>query len=331
MIDLKRAYDGEDFAKVLLFYGVIDTVTASDFNIVCPFHEDVNPSMRITLNNGKFFCFGCRASGDVFDFVSNVHPELSDLQVAILIAKIKASKEVKDIALSYKRRRKRSRKNDYYAAHDYFYGLNKVDWSGELTEEQEDILGYMEGRGFTRDSLNLVDCRETYNVAYPSIFPILDNERFCGWVCRTPHKSVAQYMKYKYNGGFYKRATLCGSYEKNSIVFLCEGFFDYLSLRTVGGAENVAALLGWHISDEQTKKLKDAGVVIVISALDSDECGEKGTEYLKKFFNVVRFRFPEGVKDPGEMAEKKIDVKSEVRRSIREARRIVQSGDTDRG
>lgn len=36
----------------------------------CPFHEDHTPSLK--LNEDYYYCFGCHASGDVIDFVSNL-------------------------------------------------------------------------------------------------------------------------------------------------------------------------------------------------------------------------------------------------------------------
>lgn len=36
--------------------------------IVCPFHDDRNPSLHV-YEDGGFKCFGCGAAGDVFDFV----------------------------------------------------------------------------------------------------------------------------------------------------------------------------------------------------------------------------------------------------------------------
>lgn len=38
--------------------------------INCPFHNDRNPSMRV---DKRFYCFGCGASGDVIDFVSQYY------------------------------------------------------------------------------------------------------------------------------------------------------------------------------------------------------------------------------------------------------------------
>lgn len=41
------------------------------YQCLCPFHEDKNPSLKISLKNGKWLwhCFGCNKSGNVLDFV----------------------------------------------------------------------------------------------------------------------------------------------------------------------------------------------------------------------------------------------------------------------
>jgi DNA primase len=36
---------------------------------LCPFHDDKNPSLSVDKTKGLFHCFGCGASGDVFDLV----------------------------------------------------------------------------------------------------------------------------------------------------------------------------------------------------------------------------------------------------------------------
>lgn len=38
--------------------------------IVCPFHADKNPSMK--LNEDYYYCFGCGATGDAIDFVARL-------------------------------------------------------------------------------------------------------------------------------------------------------------------------------------------------------------------------------------------------------------------
>lgn len=305
---MKREYGGKDLAKVLIYYGIISEVVSSDFNIICPFHDDINPSMRICLDDGSFFCFGCEAKGNALDFVRKANPKLNDLQCCILLEQIVHSKEVKQINVSYKKKKRKQNKQALIEAHDYYYGLRSVDWNNIHTKEEHEVLQYMKQRGFDERALNIAQCRTNYNIAYPFLFPILDNGEFKGWVGRTMNKYVESKRKYLYNEGFRKRDTLCGTYVENKVVFICEGFMDYLSIRTRGHIKNVVAILGWHISDEQVKKLKEKGITTVVSALDNDKCGEKGTEYLKKFFNVIRFEYPNDVKDAGEMSEQQLKI-----------------------
>lgn len=301
-----RKYAGKELAKVLIYFGLIADVSRSDFNIVCPFHEDINPSMRICLDDGTYFCFGCGEKGNALDFVKKANPELNDLQSCVLLEQILNSNEVKKMTVRYRKKRRIQNSQALDEAHDYYYGLRVTDWNRIRTKEERQILDYMKQRGFDERALNISRCKSNYSVAYPILFPILDNGEFKGWVGRTMNKYVESKRKYLYNEGFRKRDTLCGTYEQNKVVFICEGFMDYLSLRTRGHVKNVVAILGWHISDEQVQKLKDKGVMTVISALDNDKAGNKGSEYLKKFFHVIRFPYPDGVKDAGDMTEEQM-------------------------
>lgn len=315
-----RQYGGNELAKVLLYYGLVEGINSSEFNIVCPFHDDINPSMKISLNDGSFFCFGCEVKGNALDFVQAVHSELNDLQACIILEQILNSEEVKALNVKYKKKKKKFRKQALYEAYDYYYGLKQNDWNNIKTEEEQKVIEYMKNRGFNARALNIAGCKTNYNIAYPFIFPILDNGKFMGWVGRTMNNHVEKKRKYFYNEGFRKRITLCGNYEENKIVYICEGFMDYLSLRTRGHIKNVVAILGWHISDEQVAKLKDKGITTIVSALDNDKAGNKGTRYLKRFFNVVRFQYPEDKKDVGEMTE------TELKTAIEKTRRILRNG-----
>ena len=49
--------------KVLDYYGI-----QYDEKIICPFHGDVNPSLKIDLEKDFWFCFGCQEGGDAFKF-----------------------------------------------------------------------------------------------------------------------------------------------------------------------------------------------------------------------------------------------------------------------
>lgn len=277
-----------------------------DEKIVCPFHNDINPSLKLDNNENFWYCFGCQEGGDAYKFhkkMQNLKGEKNEIKILQIynnIIKGKIGKEVyersQNIKIEIKNRA-------YYRqclieAKDYYYGLKKVNWF----EEDNEALDYMLYRGYKRSILNDFGAKNTYRDAYQIIFPIRDNGKFKGWVCRTFDPEIAKQRKYLYNKGFRRKTTLAGNYKKANIVMLVEGYFDMLKARQLG-VKKVAAILGWKITDKQIMKLKAQGVDIIISALDNDECGERGTKYLKNFFKVKRFPYPKNIKDMGDMAK----------------------------
>ena len=266
-----RRYDGKDLAKVLIYHGLIADVERETAKICCPFHGDVNPSMIADFNKGEYYCFGCGVKGNALDFVKLAYPELNDLQACVLLEQIIKSDEVRELNIKVKKRKKKQNRQALIEATDYYYGLNRTDWMHPKTDEEKEILEYMKGRGFDAHALSVGRCKANYSIAYPMIFPILDNGEFKGWVGRTMNKHVEKKRKYFYNEGFVKRTTLCGTYAENCIPYVCEGYMDNLSIRTRGHIENVVSLLGWHISDEQVNKLRRQNITTVVSALDNGE------------------------------------------------------------
>lgn len=297
---------GVELAKVLFYYGLIPDTSSTDYKIVCPFHEDVNPSMIVNLESGTFFCFGCNVSGDAIRFVELMNKNLNTLQSVLKFFKILNSTKVEKIDFSKRRKTKKENEELYNIAYDYYYGLSKINW---LNPEDPDVFkcrDYMKKRGFKSNTLNRCGAKITYNKQYPIVFPMLDNDTFKGWVCRTTNPEVEKKRKYLYNEGFMRRNTLVGTYGNKDYVFVVEGYMDRLKfiqhLHSLGLNEDVVAILGWKMSKEQEDKLKQSGVKYIISALDNDECGVKGTKYLRTIFdNVTRFCYNKNVKDIGEM------------------------------
>lgn len=290
---------GEELAKVLTYYGFVSTFRSED-KIVCPFHKDVNPSMKIDLIEGSFYCYGCNLSGDAYTFVQMINPHLNDIEVAVKLFKILKSNRVRKIMLPKWRREPKEFKDDYDKACDYYYNLSSVDWEESVLSEAVHVRKYMYGRGFDPETLNKCGAKITYNKSYMAIFPMFDNDTFKGWVCRTTLPEIEKKRKYLYNKGFSRLTTLVGNYLNQSCVFVVEGYMDRLKFVQYG-VENVVAILGWKMGREQEEKLKKAGVKCVVSALDNDVCGRKGTKYLRSIFpNVVRFCYLKGIKDVGE-------------------------------
>lgn len=297
---------GTQLAKVLYYYGLVDNVDSDEIKIVCPFHEDINPSMKVNLQDGSWYCFGCNKTGDAFSFVKNVECDkgLNDLQAAQKFYKILKSKKTEAIKVGLRTKRKKNNSQSMVEAKDYYYNLRTQDWT--IRPDEDDVaeaILYMKRRGFSFKVLTKCGCKYTYNKSYPLIFPMLDNGEFKGWVCRTTTKHIEEKRKYLYNEGFSRRDTLCGSYkESNCLLYVVEGYMDMLKLRMFG-INNVVAILGWKATNEQITKLKKAGIKKVVSALDNDVCGRKGTEYLKNYFEVIRFEYDEDIKDPGDMTK----------------------------
>lgn len=294
---------GEELAKVLWYYNLIDSPNSLTQKIVCPFHNDVNPSMIVDFENGSWYCFGCGLSGDAAKFVMRMEKDLNELKSLIKLQKIIRSDKCSSIHISHSHKLRKPPKRQFYVeAYDYYHGLSKVNWNTPSISEEQYCKEYMKARGFTSKALMKAKAKVTFNKSYPIIFPMLDNGKFKGWVCRTTLREVEKRRKYLYNEGFSRATTLVGSYGVKDYVFIVEGYMDRLKFVQFG-EENVVAILGWKMSDEQIKKLKNVGVTKVISALDNDECGRKGTKYLRKFFDVTRFCYLKGVKDPGEMTK----------------------------
>lgn len=295
-------------AKVLWYYNLIPDTHCLSQKIVCPFHGDVNPSLLVNLEEGNWFCFGCNEAGDAKKFVKLMEAKYNgsnDLQACKKFLEILKSDKCSGIHIDPKEITKdqKPKRQLYDEAYDYYHGLRTVNWLEDDDEEVVAARDYMYKRGFDAKTLSKCKAKVTYNAFYGLIFPMLDNGKFRGWVCRTMRKDVEQRRKYLYNEGFSRATTVCGQYGTEEYVIVVEGYMDRLKF-VQNGIDNVVAILGWKMSKQQQGKLRAAGITKIISALDNDECGRKGTRYLRSVFgdaNVTRFRYLKGIKDPGDM------------------------------
>lgn len=288
IINDKSKYD-KALIRVLDFYNLLDTTTPMDkYKIVCPFHGDVNASLQVDLTNNRFYCYGCGIKGDARQFVKYME-KMDDLTSwlkyeTILNTTWKSDYKIQVAEVETPERLMQLAKR-------YYYSLPKTKWS-----EVED--SYIQKRGYTSKVLSKVGAKLNPNNDYGIVMPMVDMGEFKGYVCRATNKEVESKRKYLYNKGFTRRNTLVGNYDKNWVV-ICEGYMDWLRFKMYG-VNNVCAILGWKITPIQIEKIKQY-TNNVISALDNTDTGKEGTKYLKQFFNVIRYKFPENVKDPGDL------------------------------
>ena len=94
--------------KVLWYYNLIYDFSNNQ-KIVCPFHEDINPSLVLNFEENKWFCFGCNRSGDAKDFVKEFEKKynnLNDLKAYLKYLRILKSKKCSDLKLNLIRNKK---------------------------------------------------------------------------------------------------------------------------------------------------------------------------------------------------------------------------------
>lgn len=289
----------QEFIQVLKHFDMFEPL--SSYKVICPFHGDKNPSMLIDLENAKYYCFGCEAHGGAHDLVKQFYPSYNEFEVVRCIRRICGGKESK------KQQQKiiqvQEKKLNMRAVRDYFFNLPKVNWY----KVEDPVKQYMKQRGFKMSTLNMIGARINATDSYKIVFPIMDNGVFRGYVGRTTDKQIEQKRKYIYNTGFRRSKTLAGVYFGSSVLVV-EGYLDMLKARQ-NGVQSVVAVLGWKMSEKQKKKLLHRGIKTIICGLDNDQAGEKGYKYLSSLdqFDVVRLKYPEGIKDFGDVNKEIFD------------------------
>jgi len=51
----------------------IKPIGGDEYQALCPFHEDANPSLSVNVKTGRYFCHGCGMKGDVFHFYAKIN------------------------------------------------------------------------------------------------------------------------------------------------------------------------------------------------------------------------------------------------------------------
>ena len=68
-IDLKHIRQNSDFETVLAHYNIKLIGSGVQRQILCPFHDDHNPSCGVNLKKRLFNCLACGAGGNILEFV----------------------------------------------------------------------------------------------------------------------------------------------------------------------------------------------------------------------------------------------------------------------
>ena len=308
---------------------------------VCPFHNDTNPSMQISVDKQIYKCFACGAGGNVFTFVQEFE-KISFIEAVKIVADfIGYDLSEYDVALPQKNTDPHIEKllalvKD--ASEFYTYSLLNGDNNG---------LKYFETRGISKeiierfklgysdeDSSKIIRylTKKGYSVAEIVEAGIgLENsgnfiDRFKGRVIFTltnlkgevvgfsgrkiDNSDSSKYVNSNENKLFNKSACLYNFFEaksdilKDNKVYIVEGFMDVIALYKAG-VKNAIATMGVALSKDHIKALEKIGCSIVFS-FDGDNAGQtsmfKTIDALKgTSLNVVATGVSEAGKDLDEI------------------------------
>ena len=84
-INFARVKEEASFSAVLDHYGIKYRSSQGQATVLCPFHDDQEPSLSVSFTDNLFHCFGCEAKGSILDFVAQME-EVSILEAARMIA-----------------------------------------------------------------------------------------------------------------------------------------------------------------------------------------------------------------------------------------------------
>lgn len=288
--------------------------THNNIMVTCISHNDgkeKNPSLGIMLNDRKDFkgevikagtchCFTCGYKADFPTFVSNAlgfnDRGMTGYKWVIKNFVSIAIEERKKLDLNM------SREKDVHTPHTI------------VTDEQLDkyryIHPYMYERGLNDKVINYFDVGYDKD-ANALTFPVHD---ISGIVRLIQRRAV--YGKVFINDeGESKGNHVYALYQvyKNlswvNDVYITESIIDALTLWT--HRIPAVALMGARATERQIELMKMLPVRKYVIALDNDEAGEKGSQYLKEKLNdekvLFRLNYPENAKDVNDLTEKQIN------------------------
>ena len=274
---------------------------------LCPFHNEKTPSFSVTPGKQMYYCFGCGAGGNVYNFIMEYEnytfgealKHLAD-RAGVELPKIEYSREVREKA----EQRAELLEINKQAAQYYYYQLRteggKIGYqylSGRgLSEEMMRKFGlgysdkfggglytFLKSKGYSDERLresglfNVDERHGMYDKFWNRvIFPIMDvNNRVIGFGGRVMGDGKPKYLNSPETKIFDKSRNLYGlniaRTTRKKYLILCEGYMDVISMHQAGFT-NAVASLGTALTSGHASLLKRYTQEVLL-LYDSDEAG----------------------------------------------------------
>ena len=274
---------------------------------LCPFHNEKTPSFSVTPSKQMYYCFGCGAGGNVYNFVMEYEnytfgealQHLAD-RVGVQLPKIEYSREAREKA----EKRATLLEINKLAASYFYYQLRRENGSqayaylinrgvsedtikkfglGYSDKYSDDLYKFLKSKNYSDDLLresglfNVDERHGMYDKFWNRvIFPIMDvNNRVIGFGGRVMGDGKPKYLNSPETKIFDKSRNLYGlniarTTRKNYLI-LCEGYMDVISMHQAGFT-NAVASLGTALTSGHASLLKRYTQEVLL-LYDSDDAG----------------------------------------------------------
>ena len=295
-----------DIVDVVSQYVKLTRKGSSYFGL-CPFHNEKTPSFSVTPGKQMYYCFGCGAGGNVFNFIMEYEnytfgEALKHLaeRAGVELPQIEYSKEVQE-----KARQKAELLEINKQAAQYFYYQLRTEKGQQgyqylasrgLSEEtmrkfglgysdkfSDGLYRYLKSKGYQDERLresglfNVDERHGMYDKFWNRvIFPIMDvNNRVIGFGGRVMGDGKPKYLNSPETKIFDKSRNLYGlniaRTTRKKYLILCEGYMDVISMHQAGFT-NAVASLGTALTSGHASLLKRYTQEVLL-LYDSDEAG----------------------------------------------------------
>ena len=278
---------------------------------LCPFHGEKTPSFTVYPESASFYCFGCKAGGDVFTFIKLIEniDYIDSVKLLAERAGITVREDDSDDALHklrntiYEINREAARYyhsylmspegegcRNYYITRGLSLQTIKKFGLGAAPDRWDALLKHLNAKGYSTQDIYLANLvskssKGTYFDRFRNraMFPIINvRGNVVGFSGRrlSENKDEAKYVNTSDTQVYKKSQNLFGiniakNYCSESLI-LVEGNVDVISLHQAGFV-NVVAPLGTAFTEEQAQMLSRYTNEVII-CFDSDEAGQKAIE-----------------------------------------------------
>ena len=301
---------------------------------LCPFHKEKSPSFQVDVEQGYFYCFGCKAGGDMFSFVQRQENlsfgdalrKLADKAGVTVETRYgeKTSRDLYDVnafALAYFRENLGGPGLDYFRRRGLSDETIERFELGYAPDGWDGLLKRAKARGVNERQLldaglmseNVESGRIYDRFRGRVMFPIRDHlGRLSGFGGRVLGDEKPKYLNTPETDAFRKGELLYGlnlarealkDSPSGGDLIVVEGYMDVIAMQQAGFTGAVATL-GTALTAEHATLLSRLGVAGLSLMFDRDEAGLKATlsgldQVLGAKFRVRATSVPNG-KDPAD-------------------------------